>query len=282
MNNKIACNYAILRFLPYAETGEFVNIGVTLACPDIHWFGYRLETRRVDRITGFFPELKQNKTAFIEGRKLFKAELDRVGTLMNDGEEKAQLHFKENAKQFNQVFLNLVRPREESFCFGHPRTILTADPKAELDRLFEFYVERGIAQHQEYQETVMTRRLRRIFSARNITDLTDHTFANDFCHVHFPFVRQTGDRYVRAIHPLNLDKAETPKIVEHTDHWKTRLQRLKDVQEHPERVLLVVRKPAEGRRLDVAGEMCKELEQAGAILMPQDDQTGIIDFAKIA
>jgi hypothetical protein len=128
----------------------------------------------------------------------------------------------------------------------------------------------------------MTRRLRRVFAAKNITDLTEHTFFNDFCQVHFPFVRQMGDRYVRAIHPLNLDKAETPKIVEHTDHWKTRLQRLRGVQEHPDRVLLVVRKPAEGKRLDVTEQMCKELEQAGAVLLPQDDQTGIVNFAQIA
>ncbi len=30
---KVACNYAIIRFLPYPETEEFVNVGVVLACP---------------------------------------------------------------------------------------------------------------------------------------------------------------------------------------------------------------------------------------------------------
>jgi len=27
-----ACNYAMLRFLPYPETGEFVNVGVVVNC----------------------------------------------------------------------------------------------------------------------------------------------------------------------------------------------------------------------------------------------------------
>lgn len=31
--NKLACQYAVVRFLPYAETGEFANVGVALACP---------------------------------------------------------------------------------------------------------------------------------------------------------------------------------------------------------------------------------------------------------
>lgn len=166
MIKKLACNYTILRFLPYAEPGEFVNLGVALACPDLHWFDYRLETRRLDRITDFFPELKQNKAAFVEGRKLFKDELDRVSKMMNDGKGDVQLRFKEDAKLFNQVFLNLVRPREEVFCFSPPRTCLTEEPKAELERLFNFYVERGFAQRQEYQETLMTKSCARSFPPR--------------------------------------------------------------------------------------------------------------------
>ena len=41
MIKKLACNYTVLRFLPYTETGEFVNLGVALACPDLHWFDYK-------------------------------------------------------------------------------------------------------------------------------------------------------------------------------------------------------------------------------------------------
>jgi len=282
MIEKVACNYTILRFLPYPEPGEFVNLGIAIACPNIHWFDYRMETRRLDRITDFFPELKPTKAAFIEGRKLFKAELDRVVELLNGDKDKDQLRFKEDAKLFNQVFLNLVRPREEIFCFSQPRTCLTENPKAELDRLFNFYVERGFAQHLEYQETLMTKRLRKVFAAKKIVDLTEHTFINDLCHAHFPFVRQVNNRYVRAIHPLDLDKVETPKIVEHADQWKNRLQRLNNVPDHPEKVLLVVRKPTEGKRLDVCLQMCKELEQVNALLLPKEDETSILDFAQTA
>lgn len=282
MTNKIACNFAILRFMPYAEPGEFVNLGVALACPDVHWFGYRLETHRVNRITDFFPELKRTKTAFLEGRRLFKDELDRIATLLNDGTREGQYRFKDDAKLFNQTFLNLVRPREELFCFSTPKTCLTEDPKAELDRLFNFYVERGFAQRQEYQETLMTRRLRKVFAAREVTGLEEHTFANDLCHAHFPFVRKQEDRYVRAIHPLDLDKADTPKIVEHADRWITKLQRLRDVPGHPEKVMLVVRKPEEGKRLEICMRMCNELEQADAILLPREDEAGILEFAQQA
>lgn len=282
MTKKVACNYTILRFLPYTEPGEFVNMGIALVCPELNWCDYRIEMRRVDRITDFFPELKQNKAAFLEGRKLFRDELDRIRKMLNDGTDANQLRFKTDAHSFNQVFLNLVRPREEVFCFSQPRTCLTDDPKAEVDRLFAFYVERGFAQRKDYQETLMTRRLTKVFSANKIAGLVEHTFISDLCHVRFPFVRCTGDRYVRAIHPLDLAKPETPKIVEHADNWKNRLQRLQSVPDHPEQVLLVFRQPQAGKQLDVCRQMCKELEQVGAFLIPQEDQTEIVRFAQTA
>lgn len=281
MTNKLACNYTILRFLPYPQTGEFVNLGVALACPDLHWFGYRLETHRVDRITNFFPELKQNKTAFTEGRKLFKCELDRMDALFNDGNAKPQMRFKDDAKLFNQVFLNLVRAREEAFGFSQPRTCMTDDPTVQLEKLFDDYVERGFAQRLDYQETLMTRRLRTVFSAKKIKErFVEHTFINDLCHAHFPFVWQKGNRFTRAIHPLDLDKTETPKIVEHADNWRNKLVRLQEVPDHPEQVLLFVKRPDGGKRLDVCNQMWKELEQTNAILLPQEDHAGILDFAQ--
>ncbi|WP_153010653.1 DUF3037 domain-containing protein, partial [Pseudomonas sp. ADP] len=39
------CNYSILRFLPYPETGEFVNIGVVLLASNGE-FHYKVETKR--------------------------------------------------------------------------------------------------------------------------------------------------------------------------------------------------------------------------------------------
>jgi len=281
MKNKLACNYTVLRFLPYPETGEFVNLGIAMACPDLNWFDYQMETRRVDRITGFFPELKHNKEAFIAGRKLFRDELDRMHELLNDGDDEAQMRFKENAKMFNQAFLTLVRPREEAFCFSTPRTCLTDDPKEALKKLFEHYVERGFAQKPEYQETLMTRRLRKVFSAKHIMQYyTEHTFTGDLCTAHFPFVRQQNTRFTRAIRPLDLDKKETHQIVAHADAWKSKFERLKTVPERPEHALFVVRRPKTGKQLDVCQQMCKELEQVGAILLPKDDQSEILKFAE--
>lgn len=280
MKNKMACNYTVLRFLPYHETGEFVNLGIAMACPEMNWFDYRLEMRRLDRITNFFPELKHNKEAFVEGRKLFRDELDRIHGQLNDGEQESQMRFKENAKMFNNAFLALLQPREEAFCFSNPHSCLTENPKNALGKLFEHYVERGFAQRREYQETIMTKRLKKVFAEKHLMQYYDErTFRSEFCRVTFPFVREKDKHYTRAIHPLDLDKAETPQIVEHADRWKNRLIRLKDAPEHPEKVLLVVRIPTGIKHRNVCNAMWKDLEQAGAALLPNEDKTGILDFA---
>jgi len=277
---RLACNYAILRFMPYFETGEFVNIGVVLACPDLQWADYKIESAQRERVMDFFPEIKKNNSVFIEGRKLFKEELARVRSLLGGGDGN-ELFIKETAKDSHQIFRDLVRPRQETFCFSPLRTCLTNDPASELEKLFEFYVRRNFAQHVEYQERIMTKRLKTVFSTERIVGLEEYTFSNEFCSVTFPFVRKSGEQYERAIHPLDLGKNETTHIVERADKWRARLSRLNKAGERPNQVLLVVHKPLFGRRLDVCNEVCREIcDETNALILPKEDETGIINFAR--
>src|SRR4051812_18233105 len=67
---QLVCNYAPVRFLPYREIGEFVNVGVVVHCPQTDHFIYRLvPLKRTGRVTKFFPELDP---------KLFKAGLQGI------------------------------------------------------------------------------------------------------------------------------------------------------------------------------------------------------------
>jgi hypothetical protein len=46
----LVCNYAPVRFLPYRETGEFVNVVVVVYFPEINYQDFKLETRRTERM----------------------------------------------------------------------------------------------------------------------------------------------------------------------------------------------------------------------------------------
>ena len=49
--NTMVYNYHVVRFLPYPETGEFVNVGVILFCPQLGFFDFKIETHRSRRAT---------------------------------------------------------------------------------------------------------------------------------------------------------------------------------------------------------------------------------------
>lgn len=81
MKTNVICNFAVVRFRPYPETEEFVNIGVVMACPQAGFFDFKIETKRRDRITHFFPEL--NTDVFLYGRRDFVREMKRVAEAFN-------------------------------------------------------------------------------------------------------------------------------------------------------------------------------------------------------
>ena len=78
--SKTACQYAIVRFMPYVETGEFANVGILMMAPAASYFGFELLTRRHGRITTFFEEL--DTKVFCHAMVELKEELERVHSLL--------------------------------------------------------------------------------------------------------------------------------------------------------------------------------------------------------
>ena len=70
-----AARYAIARFLPYAETEEFANVGVLLHAPEARVFSFRM-IKSWRRVSGFFDTL--DRRVFTAARKDFESELERV------------------------------------------------------------------------------------------------------------------------------------------------------------------------------------------------------------
>ena len=137
--NKVACQYALLRFRPFVETGEFANVGVVLLAPEARFFGFRL-LKRYGRITQFFHQL--DRKVYLNGRELFKEELKRFAAelkhLALDGRKRTP-----DVALAQGLFAELVRPREAMLQFDELRVALADDPKVKLNALFDFYVERN-------------------------------------------------------------------------------------------------------------------------------------------
>ncbi|UXZ54795.1 DUF3037 domain-containing protein [Halomonas sp. 7T] len=120
-------NYSIIRFLPYRDIGEFINIGIV-----IHGNDGSFSTRVVDagysRVYDVFPALL--KGLFAQHLKPLKRELSRIETLASNCKIDAQ----------QQLFKNLIEPGEGVFTYSQAGTLVAKDPQAALDELFNRYI----------------------------------------------------------------------------------------------------------------------------------------------
>jgi hypothetical protein len=267
------CNYAPLRFLPYRETGEFVNVGVVLSCPQTGYFGFKLETRKRRRITDFFPELDPSllRAALLGMMK----ELRILAARHNAVEENNRLTLPE--KNVMDCFVHLVRRREGIIYFGTVGMVISEDPKQALVDLFGKFVERQFAQTREYQETVMRHRLAASLREWRIARqyATNQKVGDEDFKVVMPFVHFEGSNPARAIKPLDLDKAEPSDIYHHGGAWVKDMERLRMRGHMPAETVFTLRLPASGKRLTAATAVQQELNAVGVITVDFADTQGV-------
>jgi len=272
---KLVCNYAPLRFLPYRETGEFVNLGIVLQCPQTDFFGFRLvPARKFGRVSHFFPELQSDLF-----KKAIKGTSLKLDHIQNKHRLLPSLQMVDEATAQRRVleFAEFVRIREGLIHFGETQLILHQDPEQALDTLFERYVERQYAQKKEYQETVMRNRLAQFLQQWKLNHFyrQNETIGDAEFKVTMPFVHFENETPVRAVKPLDLDKDETTEIYDHGGIWVNRLARLKERKRLPRETLFAVRMPESGNRQKAANKIIGELTALGVLTVPFADQQGL-------
>ena len=134
------CNYALVRFVPYPESEEFVNVGFVLLDGLNRRLMFRLETERFERVHDFFPAL--DPKVYPGACELLSGELQRLCNLVNGDPASGQPPLDRNEQGLKTLFQDIVRPREGLIDFSGIRTLLTDDVEAELDKLFAHYVVR--------------------------------------------------------------------------------------------------------------------------------------------
>jgi hypothetical protein len=277
---KLACNYAVVRFLPYATTEEFVNVGIVLYCAATGYLDFRL-TKKWSRVTEFFPEL--DTALYRNSLQMFRVDLGSVKAMMGTSHPH-QLVLEGAVGSYDTIFRELVRPRESLFRFGGVRTVLTEDPNTKLDELYSFYVERQFAREREYQETLMTNHLRKLFlRIGTAAYYRSESVGNEKYSVTIPFVHRRDHVAFKAIKPLDLNKETSTKIYEHGDQWINRVRRLREIDMLPRQLLFAVRSPDTlGTRADAAHEIEVELARLETKVLPIRNETEVIEFAKVA
>jgi hypothetical protein len=119
------CNYALLRFLPNPDTGEFVNVGVVVNCIQPCFLNFLAEETMPDRVKALFPAY--DPAAYKLAVEAMGKEVKRISGRVR-GPKDCQLAFNE-----------LVRPRESTLRFGEVKTLLSDDAQNVAEELFQRY-----------------------------------------------------------------------------------------------------------------------------------------------
>lgn len=277
--NRIACQYAIVRFAPFVETGEFANVGILMMSAKERYFGFKLETRRHGRITKFFEELEaKHYRATLED---VKDELTRTHELLKGHGFDRRL--KTNDEKFAQaLFGEIIRPRESIVRFSEPRVVLTDDPKAKLQELFAYYVERNFVT-KKYKETVMEHGVRGWLRAARLQDrFQPQTLGDDEFQTKFPFVQLADKHAVKAIKPLFLGQDRTTRIIEHGATWALRVNELRKRNKLPEHVMFAVEGPGHNRdskREHAYQDALHRLQDTGVEVVGANEKDRVVQFA---
>lgn len=275
---KLACQYAIVHFRPFVETGEFANVGVVLLCPEARYFGFRLLTR-YGRVTKFFHQLERR--VYLEAMGYFKEELNRVRMLLKGGPLDGRKRVAD-VTLVHQVFAELVRRREALMRFDEVRLVLADNPEAKLKELFDFYVERDFVT-KAYQERLLESGVRKLLFRERLGEqyMAEKVGDEDFF-VRFPFVRKENDHPGKIIKPLHLAHAESKQIIDHGGAWVDKVRRLRRRGFLPREVLFAVQAPQESdeRRFAAYCEIRDDLVGYQVAVIPAFQEQRIIEFAR--
>lgn len=275
---KTPCLYAIVRFCPFVETGEFANVGVVLIAPNQGLLEFKLMTKKHARVTNFFEQL--DAPIFKGAMANLKEELTRIRKVLHQYSFDGRRTYSET--EFARgVFDELVRPREAVIKFSNVRGSLMSDAKVKLEELYGHYVERDFVT-VEYREQVLEKTLRRWLAEAGVVGRFERLeVGNDEYHATFPFVEQRAGEVFTAIKPLNLAQEQPSKIIDHGGAWVWKLAQLQRKRFFPERVLVTVDGPKDvvsPARLSAYRDVVAELIRTGATVIEHNHKDEILQF----
>ena len=272
---KFVCQYAIVRFLPYLETGEFANVGIVFLCPETGYFDFRM-LNKARRINAFFEELKVN--LYRDAKNGFLKELERIQQFV----ERTNTNGNLTQSLVNNIFADLIRPREVMIRFDAVRPLLTDNPTQKLEELFAFYVERDFVT-PVYQEGLIEKNVRNFLKAAHlISKYKKETLGDkEAYHATFPFVYMENGVARRVIKPLNLAQDDPAQIFDHGWAWLGKIKKLRDLNLLHDDVLLAVKSPKIEDRpeFDMYNEVVEKLKDEKILVAQANDKVQILEFA---
>lgn len=224
--------YSVIRFRPYAETGEFANIGILIVSLSSGELGFELAPKRFPRVRGFFDAAVHE--AYGSAISSLQLELARATEYLpaNYGNEG------------DAIFESITERRESSVIFSESRVIEGQGLQLTLDRLFTRLVKREFAT-ADTAEVVLTRDIRLALRRYGMRQFKAIRLHDDVVPVVFPLAYK--GTALRAIKPLAFSQKNPLSVFDYGAHWKRRIEYLLEKRKVLEgNVFLAIEPPPAG------------------------------------
>ncbi|MER2491220.1 DUF3037 domain-containing protein [Catenovulum sediminis] len=273
MNTNTLCMYAVVRFMPFAETREFANVGVVVIAPKLGLYDFKLAPKSFKRVNQFFDDL--DGVVYRHAIEGFESELTRIRQYLVDHHVYGQ--------NLVDYFKEITRTRESVSHFGEVGTLLTTDIKVATEQLYQRFIGRNFAEAKEYKEQQMVRSLRNQLTRKLPQGVryTKQTIKAGMFDISVPLARCINDSY-RIIRPLAFEQQNVLLAMEHGETWVSRLNKLINCDVvQADKALVAVEKPSH-RKLEfvkVYEDVVGEIKHLGAQVENYSDTDKIIQFA---
>ena len=234
--DRTICRYCTVRFLPYPDKDEFVNVGVLAAFPLLGTIDFKLEINRTKRITDFFPGFPRDDYKRL-ARKFYET-FDKI----RNGCIETPLFGTDDAA-FNSFFELLTKQHDELFQFSKSRTCFTSNIKAETNNLFLRFVQQTATvrtpAHEKEMETKIRRQLKDLSAVDDYVDCV--LDLGNGMSMKIPFAKTDDDNHLlQAIRPLFLGYNDVSRITDHGGGWLLRLDKAREQGILPDKTLIVI------------------------------------------
>nr|WP_314023301.1 DUF3037 domain-containing protein [uncultured Haemophilus sp.] len=263
--------YSFVRFRPYVETGEFVNVGLLMCEPEKKKLTYRLVPKNNKRVNDFFYKSKMFETV----RETINDELQYI----------VNQSFTGSAQEMATFFHHYIDIKEGIVQYSNAAVGIVDNPQDYFDRLYAQFIQNAGVKEESQEQTIL-RHYKALFKQENdrvLSQYKQYMVNGDYAKFSLPLAlkNQQDKQILKAVKPLAFDQIESPSMIEHCDNWVAKINRAEEEGLiKRDNILFALDTPSTAHKANILDTIKRTFDRFNLQHISWNEDRQILDFAK--
>lgn len=263
--------YSFVRFRPYFETGEFVNVGLLMCEPEKKKLTYQLVPKNNKRVNDFFYKSKMFETV----RETINDELAYI----------VSQEFKFSPQEMATFFHHYVDVKEGVVQYSNAAVGVVDDPLEYFNQLYTQFIQNAGVKSDSQEQTIL-KHYKALFKAENdqlLLNYKQHIVKGEMAKFTLPLaLKNKEDNHIlKAVKPLAFDQIESPSMIEHCDNWVAKINRAdEEGLLKKDNILFTLDTPDTANKINILNVIKRTFDKFNIHHINWDDDKHLLDFAK--